>query len=1006
MDGDHSLYLSSKYTTKQAYFYFLFMPMKRKEELSLGDLFTNLKRLRTKEETMNYLVDVPSSIVKSIADCKHSIQALIEDGTNKKEKEAKDIKALEENKENLKSVESLLNTFFEIFEGQLLAEWWKPYQQLSWAINKWSGTWSKEWEKFVTFLKNPSTRLVDVVDDERSQQMFSAFIKENWINDWKIHLSDLEKEIAPINKTTYVESIKDNLKTYLGDENENIYNNFCGILDQKLIEGLAPGYKGFLDALTIEAKKASQDQDVFWNAGKRKEEGISMIEEITNNGVTGEAVDILQKWFEDFFDGKVSMVIGSVLNGKFSEKVQACEDMGDMNAVISSDLGKELKNKINLLIGDESKDTMTKLMENIIKERSVEIKSNLPRLKTVNNMLYVGKQQYPVFISWVKKKTPVEWTKESASKEGVYAHHLREKNSGKIREISTRMMEDKDFFSSESFKKYQEENKEYKKYVDWDFKKNVEEFKSIREKIDKLREKSGAYEEIREKTRAIQNVQIDSTQDKKEYEPLSPEEQSELDTLLQREKELKKDFSDKIPKIVKYINGLNALQREKPFPEEYLSNDQRGMKKSGNLLNIPGFNSNVVKITEHMIEIMEQMINSMISQTIRQDGITILEWEAGVGKNVYIDTLAHFLKRPVFIFACNRTTDKQDTTFAYEFDKNGTYKVPSIVYEAIMTPGAILVFDEINTLPAEVVKQLNPLFDYRRSLKMPHINGPEKADPSVMIFGTMNPKGYGGTQQLPQDTASRADFIYAPYESFMNPYNKKIDAQLGKIDTNDVDNADFSADDEVNFGYGEALKMRWNINFFWKLRTGSNWTKEQVFAWEAAKLKEKNNQPLTEEEQKLLADFPKRNISDQQFVWARNQCFNTENEQEVIDKYGKKFVEGLKDIYILIMYANYIRIRYQASMENRDSGDTPWWDEDTKFTISASPRLLYQMLLHVHHGTHPKKAFMEVYLGQISDATIKKEIRNFFNETSWDTIVNTIKEVHVEAFKEVTEENA
>ena len=108
------------------------------------------------------------------------------------------------------------------------------------------------------------------------------------------------------------------------------------------------------------------------------------------------------------------------------------------------------------------------------------------------------------------------------------------------------------------------------------------------------------------------------------------------------------------------------------------------------------------------------------------------------------------------------------------------------------------------------------------------------------------------------------------------------------------------------------------------MRTASNWTKEQVFAWEIAKLKEKNNHSLTEEEKKLLEEFSKENISDQQFVWARNQCFNMSNEREVVDKYGGEFVEGLKDIYILTMYANYIRIRYQASMENWDSNETPW----------------------------------------------------------------------------------
>lgn len=146
--------------------------------------------------------------------------------------------------------------------------------------------------------------------------------------------------------------------------------------------------------------------------------------------------------------------------------------------------------------------------------------------------------------------------------------------------------------------------------------------------------------------------------------------------------------------------------------------------------------------------------------------------------------------------------------------------MPSIVYEAIMTPGAILVFDEINTLPEDVIKKLNPLFDYRRELKMPHVNGKEKADPSVLIFGTMNPKGYAGVLPLPQDTASRAEFILAPYEPIMTSYTKKFDSVLGNVEPADLKDIDLT-DNTINYPTGEALKMRGNINFFWKLRTPS-----------------------------------------------------------------------------------------------------------------------------------------------------------------------------------------
>jgi MoxR-like ATPase len=78
-----------------------------------------------------------------------------------------------------------------------------------------------------------------------------------------------------------------------------------------------------------------------------------------------------------------------------------------------------------------------------------------------------------------------------------------------------------------------------------------------------------------------------------------------------------------------------------------------------------------------------------------------------VGKNVLIDIFAYYTNRPVFKFACNARTSKEELTYLWLIDKDGTYKLHSKVYEAIKTPGAILILDEINTLPPDVLKLLN-----------------------------------------------------------------------------------------------------------------------------------------------------------------------------------------------------------------------------------------------------------------------------------------------------------
>lgn len=172
------------------------------------------------------------------------------------------------------------------------------------------------------------------------------------------------------------------------------------------------------------------------------------------------------------------------------------------------------------------------------------------------------------------------------------------------------------------------------------------------------------------------------------------------------------------------------------------------------------------------------------------------------------------------------------------------------------------------------------------------------------------------------------------------------------------------------------------------------------------KLKQANNHKLSDEEKKILEDFPNKHITDQEFNWARNECFNSNNEQEVVDKYGAIFVEGMKDIFTLVIYGNYIRLRYKANKETRNEEDSPWGQSDMTFPISASPRLLYQMLFHIHHGDHPKKAFLEIYTGQISDQAEKKKILDFLKNKPLDEMIHELKEIHITPFINDTDADA
>ena len=178
---------------------------------------------------------------------------------------------------------------------------------------------------------------------------------------------------------------------------------------------------------------------------------------------------------------------------------------------------------------------------------------------------------------------------------------------------------------------------------------------------------------------------------------------------------------------------------------------------------VPKFDENW-DVSEFYQGKLEEMAKLFKVQMEQKRGIVILEGEAGTGKNVLLDMFSHFTNREVFNFSCNLQTEKEDITYAFRFDpKKGTYQVESKVIEALKTPGAIIIFDEINSLPKGVTKMLNPLTDYRRTLFFPEGKKSLKAHPSVLIAGTENPQHYLGVNPLSQEVKSRARIMKVGY---------------------------------------------------------------------------------------------------------------------------------------------------------------------------------------------------------------------------------------------------
>lgn len=228
--------------------------------------------------------------------------------------------------------------------------------------------------------------------------------------------------------------------------------------------------------------------------------------------------------------------------------------------------------------------------------------------------------------------------------------------------------------------------------------------------------------------------------------------------------------------VARMLETMNKISGE---------NKMRSMHHRNNL---PSLDNKTV-ITKTIQESLAKWWRILSQQIQYRQGIMIVESEAWTGKNFKCDILWHLTNREVFDVSCNEYMEKEDLLFSPEIDEEGTHRKPSKLVQWLQTPGAIIVFDEINTLKPWVSKLLNPLLDGRR-----YINDPQMwriyAHPSVMLVGLMNPRYYRGTKELPQEIVSRArmtDDKYSQPQEEAFQISRYLDGPLWKLSQEEFD---------------------------------------------------------------------------------------------------------------------------------------------------------------------------------------------------------------------------
>lgn len=157
--------------------------------------------------------------------------------------------------------------------------------------------------------------------------------------------------------------------------------------------------------------------------------------------------------------------------------------------------------------------------------------------------------------------------------------------------------------------------------------------------------------------------------------------------------------------------------------------------------------------TPHMRRALEQITEKVGRQIEDKKGMVSLIGDMGTGKNYLVEEFAADTHRPFFYFPCARGMDAADLGFHFEFRKGESLVVPSNLAKGLRTKNALILIDEPNALPPEVVAALHGLADHNRSFVY---NGVKfEAEEGVVIVMTMNPATYAHVKDLPEAFSDR-----------------------------------------------------------------------------------------------------------------------------------------------------------------------------------------------------------------------------------------------------------
>ena len=151
----------------------------------------------------------------------------------------------------------------------------------------------------------------------------------------------------------------------------------------------------------------------------------------------------------------------------------------------------------------------------------------------------------------------------------------------------------------------------------------------------------------------------------------------------------------------------------------------------------------------HIAQGLRPILKALAQRAQLERAVNVLfVGDAGAGKTSLARQYAAETGRPFFVFNCGTVREVSDFWGTREAQKGRTFFRPSTLVRTLTLGNAVVVFDEINRLPAHLLNPLLGLLDDRRETETPAgLN--VRVAPGTILVGTANiGEGYAGTFRM------------------------------------------------------------------------------------------------------------------------------------------------------------------------------------------------------------------------------------------------------------------